>query len=78
LGSEKENKVVNKGVYGNKLPATVKKEKVPEDPSEEWVAGKEPVELPAEVPAVEETKECVHCCEEPCVWIIKKRRHDLL
>jgi hypothetical protein len=62
---------MNKGVDGNKLRTTVKKEKVPEESSKKWVTGKDPGGLPVEVPSVmEEAKEYVHCCEEPCMWMI--------
>jgi hypothetical protein len=72
---DKENAGVNGGQEDEKkLPATVKEEKVPEKTSDEWVAEKDPVGLPVEVPVEEEEEkeECAHCCEEPCVWISKK------
>jgi hypothetical protein len=50
----------------------VKKEKVTEESSEEWVARKEPEKLPVEVPVVEVEKECKHCCERLCVCIVSK------
>jgi hypothetical protein len=45
----------------------VKKEKVTEECSEEWVARKEPEKLLVEVPVVEVEEECKHCCEQPCI-----------